>query len=186
MPDSQLLDTERIFYAVASGVGLLIAVWAMLHGSVRTGHIPGVLKPPPAGFNTPVIGAALMAFGAVGYLVAKYSQIDTIWTLIIAIVAGAAGWIGMTVLMAKWALHGPLNDPHEEMEELQGTVAVVTRAITVAALGEISYSFRGSPTTAPARSIDGQPVAAGTEVVIDTIFDGIADVELWSVVETRL
>lgn len=186
MSELHLLDTERILYAAVSGVGLLIAVWAMLHGSVRTGHAPGTLKPPPAGFNTPVVGAALMAFGAIGYLTAKYSQVDTIWTLVIAIAAGAAGWIGMTVLMAKWALRGPLNDPHEEMEELQGTVAVVTRAITLGALGEISYSFRGSPTIAPARSIDGQPVAAGTEVVIDTISDGIADVELWSVVEMRL
>lgn len=186
MPNPQLLDTERILYAVASGVGLLVAVWAMLHGSVRTSHTPGVLRPPPAGFNTPVIGAALLAFGAVGYLVAKYSRIDTVWTLLIALVAGATGWIGMTLLMAKWALRGPLNDPHEEMEEIQGTVAVVTRAISVGALGEISYSFRGSPTTAPARSIGGQPVAAGTEVIIDTVSDGVADVELWSVVETRL
>ncbi len=186
MPDSQLLDTERISYAAASGVGLLIAVWAMLHGSVRTSHTPGVLKPPPAGFNTPVVGAALMAFGAMGYLVAKYSQVDTIWTLVVAITAGVVGWISMTVLMAKWALRGPLNDPHEEMEELQGTVAVVTRAITVDALGEISYSFHGSPTTASARSIGGHPVAVGTEVVIDTIASGIADVELWSVVEMRL
>lgn len=183
---SELLDAERIFYAVASGVGLLIAVWAMLNGSVRTGRAPGELQPPPAGFNTPVVGAALLAFGAIGYLVAKYSQIDTIWTLVIAIAAGAAGWVGMTVLMARWALRGPLNDPHEEMEELQGTVAVVTSPITADALGEISYSFRGAPTTASARSIDGQPVATGTEVVIDTIANGIADVELWSVVETRL
>lgn len=186
MSELALLDTERILYAVVSGVGLLITVWVMLHGSVRTGHTPGTLRPPPAGFNTPVIGAALLAFGAAGYLVAKYSQLGTIWTVAIALIAGASGWVGMTVLMAKWALRGPLSDPHEELEELQGTIAVVTRPITTSALGQISYNFRGTPTTAQARSIDGQPVTAGTEVVIDMISDGIASVELWSVVETRL
>ena len=92
----------------------------------------------------------------------------------------------MTVLMAKWALRGSLNDPHEEIEELQGTVATVTQRITPTELGEISFSFRGSPTRTPARSINGDAVTAGTEVVIDKIENGVADVELWSIVEQRL
>lgn len=181
-----LQESEVIFYACISGVGLLVAVYAMLHGTVRNGHEPGALRPPVAGFNTPVIGAALLAFGAFGYLFTKYSHFDTIAVLAIAAVAAAAGWIGMTVLMARWALRGPLNDPHEEIEELQGTIATVTHAISPTELGEIAYSFRGSPTRARARSINGEAVAAGTEVVIDRIDDGIADVELWSVVEQRL
>jgi hypothetical protein len=40
--------------------------------------------------------------------------------------------------------------------------------------------------TAPAKSIDGNPVDVGTEVVIETITDGVASVELWSVVEQRI
>ncbi|HEV2642376.1 MAG TPA: hypothetical protein VGT98_06705, partial [Candidatus Elarobacter sp.] len=87
---------------------------------------------------------------------------------------------------AKWALRGPLNDPHEEIEELQGTVAVVTRAIGTDEPGEISYYFRGARLTAPARNINHGPVDAGTEVVIEKIENGIADVELWSVVEQRI
>lgn len=184
MPSS--LGAERIFYASASGIGLLVAVYAMLQGSVWTTRASGAIKPPPASFNTPVIGSALVAFGAVGYLLAKYSQVDTIWTLVLALLAGAAGWGGMTVLMARWALRGPLDDPNEELEELQGTIAIVTRPITSSAMGEIAYTFRGTPITAQAHSIDGQAVPAGTEVVIDMIADGIASVELWSVVETRL
>ena len=181
-----LHETTIVFYAIVFGVGLLVGVYAMLHGTVRPGHEPGAMRFPMAGFNTPVIGAALMAFGAVGYLFTKYSQLDTIAILVAALIAGAAGWIGMTVLMAKWALRGSLNDPHEEIEELQGTVATVTRAIRPSEPGEISYSFRGSPTRVAARSIGGDAVAAGTEVVIDRIENGIADVELWSVVEQRL
>ncbi len=177
---------EIVFYACASGVGLLVSVYAMLYGTVRRGHEPSAIRFPMAGFNTPVIGAALIAFGAVGYLVTKYSQFGTIAIFIAALAAAVAGWIGMTVLMAKWALRGSLNDPHEEIEELQGTVAMVTLAISPTALGEIAYSFRGSPTSIPARSIVGDAVTAGTEVVIDRIDNGVADVELWSIVERRL
>lgn len=179
-------ETVIVLYAVAFGVGLLIGVYAMLHGTVRAGGGPGNIRFPIAGFNTPVIGAALAGFGAAGYLLTKYSHIDTIAIVVIAIVAAAAGWIGMTILMAKWALRGSLNDPHEEIEELQGTVAMVTRAISPTELGEISYSFRGVPTRVAARSIAGDAVPVGTEVVIDHIENDIADVELWSVVEQRL
>ena len=181
-----LLDAERIFYAGAFGIGLLITVYAMLNGSVRMRQDPTAVKPPPAAFNTPVLGAACIAFGAVGYLLAKYSQLDTIPTLIIALAAASAGWVGITVLMAKWALKGPIVDPHEELEELQGTVATVTRDITQSAPGEIRYNFRGQFLNVPARSIDGASAPTGTEVVIERIENGLADVELWSVVEQRL
>lgn len=181
-----LHEAEIVFYACVSGVGLLVAVYAMLHGTVRKGHEPGAIEFPMAGFNTPVIGAALIAFGAVGYLATKYSQFDTIAILVASIAAAAAGWIGMTILMAKWAIRGSLNDPHEEIEELQGTVATVTRAISPTEPGEISYSFRGSPTQIAARCISGDVVPLGTEVVIDRIENGIAHVELWSIVEKRL
>jgi hypothetical protein len=183
---TSLHESEVVFYACVSGLGLLLAVYAMLHGTVRTGREPDVLKFPIAGFNTPVVGAALMAFGVVGYLTTKYSHFNTIAILVVSLAAAAAGWIGMTILMAKWALRGSLNDPHEEIEELQGTVATVTRAISPTEPGEISYSFRGTPTRIAARSIDGDAVPAGAEVVIDKINDGMADVELWSTVEQRL
>jgi hypothetical protein len=153
---------------------------------VRTGRTPGMIEPPHAAFNAPVVGAALVAFGAVGYPIAKYSHLGTIATLVIALVAGAAGWIGMGILMAKWALRGPLSDPHEDLEELQGTIATVTRAITPDEPGEISYSFRGEPLTAQARCITGEPVAVGAEVVIEKVENGMADVEPWATVEQRI
>jgi hypothetical protein len=181
-----LPEAEIVFYAGISGVGLLISVYAMLYGTVRKGRGPSAIKFPIAGFNTPVVGAALIAFGAAGYLMMKYSQFDTIAILIGSLAAAGAGWIGMTVLMSKWALRGSLNDPHEEIEELQGIVATVTRAISPTEPGEISYSFRGVPTRTAARNIAGDAVEAGTEVVIDRIENGVAEVELWSVVEKRL
>ena len=179
-------EAEIIFYACISGFGLLATVYAMLHGTVREGQEPGAIRLPIAGFNAPVIGSALIGFGAAGYLLTKYSHSDTIVVFVAALLAAAAGWTGVTVLMARWAMRGPLNDPHEELEELQGTVATVTATITPAEPGEITYSFRGVPARARARSLGGDTVPVGTEVVIDRIENGIADVELWSVVEQRL
>ena len=179
-------EAEIVFYACISGFGLLATVYAMLHGTVREGREPGAIRFPIAGFNAPVIGSALIAFGAAGYLLTKYYQFDTIVVFVIAAVAAAASWVAVTVLMARWAIRGPLNDPHEELEELQGTIATVTTPITPTEPGEIAYSFRGAPATARARSLSGEAVPAGTDVVIDRIEDGIADVELWSVVEQRL
>ena len=40
--------------------------------------------------------------------------------------------------------------------------------------------------TAQARCITGEPVAAGTEVVIEKVEQGMADVEPWSAVEQRI
>jgi hypothetical protein len=184
--DTSILDAERSFYAGAFGIGLLTSVYAMLNGTVRMKADPAAIQPPPAAFNAPVIGAAVTTFGAVGYLLAKYSHLDAIVSAIVAVLAAAAGWAGMAVLMAKWALRGPIVDPHEELEELQGTVATVTRPIAPDAPGEILYSFRGQLLHVPARNVGGEPVEAGTEVVIEKIENGVADVELWSVVEQRL
>lgn len=181
-----LFDAELIVYAAAFGIGLLVGVYAMLNGTVRAGHAPGMVEPPHAAFNAPVVGAALVGFGAVGYLIAKYSHLGTIPTVAIALAAAAAGWTGMGILMAKWALRGPLSDPHEELEELQGTIATVTRAITSDELGEISYTFRGVPLLARARCVTGEPVPAGAEVVIEKVEAGMADVEPWSTVEQRI
>jgi hypothetical protein len=38
----------------------------------------------------------------------------------------------------------------------------------------------------PARNIAREPIDVGTDVVIEKIENGVADVELWSVVEQRI
>lgn len=177
---------EHIIYAALFSLGLLISVYAMINGSVKQVHDPALMKAPPAALNLFVVGASVTVLGAVGYLFARYSQFDTIMVLASAVLGGALGWIGMTTLMAQWAFKGPLVDPHEDMEELQGTVAMVIQDITPEIPGEISYIFRGETLTAPAICISETPVSAGTEVIIDVIKDGLAEIEIWSIVEERI
>jgi hypothetical protein len=183
---TEIFDAGRTIYAALFGIGLLTGVYAMLNGSVRFGRDRSMIKTPSAALNAPVVGVGLMSLGAVGYGLTLYSHFDAIPTLLAAVLVAAAAWTGMTVLMSKWALNGPVIDPHEEMEELQGTIATVTRPIALGSVGEISYVFRGERLKVPARNIGGDVAGIGTEVVIEKIQDGVADVELWSVVEQRL
>lgn len=180
-----MLNLENALFIGVFLAGLLLAVFAMLHGVERTpAHRPST-TPPPA-FNTPVLAAFCIAFGATGYLLWKHSPLSATASIAIAIVAATAAWLGMTALMARWALRGPLMDPHAEAEQIQGTFAVVTRSITPDAPGEIRYALHDQNLVAPARDLSGGFVAEGTEVVIDAIVNGVAEVELWSVVEQRL
>jgi hypothetical protein len=93
----------------------------------------------------------------------------------------------MITLLAQWALRGLSNPlPANGGHDIQGQLAVVTRDITPAREGEISYDHLGKREQIPARSLGATPITTGSEVVIDRIEDGIAFVEEWAVVEQRL
>lgn len=172
----------KTVYLIAFGGGLAIAVYAMLHG-VEKNRDAGVTRPAPH-LNLPAFAAFLVAFGAVGYLLDRNSQLSTLMVSIFALVSGALGWIGMSTLMAKWALQ-PVSSAHDEAEEIQGQLAVVVDAIHGSA-GSIRYGHAGAFLNARAQSVDGGPLDSGTEVVIDRFENGIAIVENWAAVEKRL
>jgi hypothetical protein len=71
-------------------------------------------------------------------------------------------------------------------ESAQGLPARVTRPISPSARGEISFQTNGKRQVLLAESTDGIEIPADAEVVIDTIQNGVARVELWSAVEQRL
>jgi hypothetical protein len=162
--------------------GLALAVNAMLHGAERWRRKRS--QKPSAAFNPPTVAALAAGIGAGGYLLITRTSLNAWVVLIIALVIGAAAFTGMTVLMAKWALRNPA--PETEEEGINGQVAKVSREITPAEPGEITYFAWDRKHVVPARSIDGSFIPVGTEVVVDVVQDGVAQVELWSVVEQRL
>lgn len=172
------------FFTAAFIAGLVLAVFAMLRGvEKRTGD---EIKRPLAGLNLPVFGMALIAFGAVGYLVSRYSGLGFAARLLIAAASGGAAYAGMTLLLAKWALRAPLEDPHELQELIQGHIAVVVKEIGATTPGRIEYTLNGHHHSVEARSLSGQPIPVGTEVVIDQQQGDVAQVEPWASVEPRL
>ncbi|MBA3578643.1 MAG: hypothetical protein H0W42_01530 [Gemmatimonadaceae bacterium] len=178
------MPPELWLFTTAFVAGLVLAVFAMLRGvETRTGD---EIKRPLAGVNLPVFGMALIAFGAVGYLLSRYSSLGTGARTAIAALSGAAAYGGMTLLLAKWALQAPLEDPHELQELIQGHIAIVVQEIGSSTPGRIEYTLNGHHHSVQAVSLAGQPIPAGTEVVIDQQKGDVAHVEPWASVEPRL
>jgi len=167
-----------VFLAAFIG-GLVLAVLAMLHGVEHTRR--NRTRAPSPFFNLPAVAAFAIGFGAAGYPLASRTRLPVWAILLIAIATGALAISGMITLLAQWALRG--GSTASASEEIQGELAIVTRDITPSAPGEISYQQSGRELRVRAQALTSKPLAAGVEVVIDRIENGIAFVEEWSVVE---
>lgn len=174
---------EKVFYLLVFLVGLALAVHVMLHGVERWKRRRS--QKPSAVLNPPTVAALAMGVGASGYLLSSRTKLSVFPVLLISIVIGGAALAGMIVLMAKWALRGSIP-VHSDEDDINGQVATVTREITAENAGEIRWYAWGKEHVLPARAIGETEITAGTEVVIDVVENGVARVELWSVVEERL
>lgn len=156
----------------------------MLHG-VEKNRGAEVSRPAPY-LNLPALAALMVVFGAVGYLLVRNSGLSSLSTGLIAAGSGVAGWVGMSFLMAKWALRPPAPNAHDEAEKIQGQPALVLIPISSRGLGSIRYERNGEEHEAPARGLGERDLPRGTEVVIDRFDEGVAVVEDWASVEQRL
>ncbi len=175
---------SKIIYLIVFLAGLALAVHSMLHGVERWRRKRSG-KPSPV-LNPPTVAALLAGTGACGYLLVTRSSLGPVEVLLISGIVGAAALVGMITLMAKWALRAPASAILPEEEDVHGQIATVTRTITPAEPGEITYTAWGATRSVPAQGVDGSTIPEGTEVVIEFVEDGIARVELWSIVEQRL
>ena len=183
--------TAKVFFLATFVAGLGLAVYSMLHGVERSRkprktHVsrPPTQKRPSAFFNAPAGSAFGVVLGATGYILVTRTAAG-FWTILaITLVTAVAATAGMIVLMSKWAL--PYSGVESFDELIQGQLARVTRPISALGAGEISFDADGVHHTFAARSINGGDIPSDTEVVIDTVENGIARVEPWSEVEARL
>ena len=175
---------QKIIFLSTFVAGLALAVHSMLNGVERWRRKRS--DRPSAVFNPPAVAALATGIGASGYLLTTRTGLGTLQVLVLSAVIGTAAIGGMIVLMAKWALRSPTQLSSHDDEETNGQVATVVRAIAPGAAGEIEYFAWGRNHVLPAAAIDSSIIPEGTEVVIDSIENGIAQVELWSVVELRL
>ena len=139
-----------------------------------------------ARLGLPSIAAFATAFGAVGYLLTRYTEWSPPLRLVAALVAGGLAVASTVGLVAKWAIPGARREVVDERYLLQGHLARVTAAIERERPGQISYVVDGRTFSTRALGLDGMPARAGTDVVIERIENGCAYVEPWSVVERRL
>jgi hypothetical protein len=174
--------TLRFTYAALFLAGLVLGVIAMLVGIQKD-------RPPRTArslFNLATIGAFVTVVGAVGYPIARYSSLGAVAVTAIALAAGLAGWGLAVAMIAGWAVPSAARETEDERYALQGFVGHVTQPIGNGTPGEISYQLEGALHRARAKSLDGGPIEAGTEIAIERIEDGIAWVERWSTIERQL
>ena len=169
-------------------LGLVLAVFAMLHGvDRRSARLPfNVVVEPSATLNLPLLAAFAALFGAIGYLLSRYTALGVVPRLLIAAVAGAAAALGVLALIHRWAIPSARQDTVDERYLLQGHPARVTAAIGPDLPGSIVYEIDGIRHAVRAMSLDGSAVDVETDVVIERVEDGLAYVESWDRVEQRL
>jgi hypothetical protein len=172
----------RYLFVIVLIAGLVLGVISMLAGIDRKERRGNWVKYA----NLPTAGAAATLFGLIGYPMAKYSSLGAGAMVLIAGAVAIAGAIGMMVLIAGWAVPSARRDVEDERYALQGHFARVTRAIPAGARGEIAFEHEGARHVADALSLNGAPIAAGADVVIERVEDGVAYVELWSTIERQL
>lgn len=172
-----------IVFLIAFIASLVLAVIAMLHGVEHTR--PNRTRAPSPFFNLPSYAAFGFGFGVVGYPLATRTSLPAWAIVLIALIAGALTVSGMITLLARWALRGASSAQTHD-EEIQGQLAVVTRDIEPNGPGEISYESLGKRVRVPAIAITAKQLPVGSEVVIDRIENGVAQVEEWAVVEQRI
>lgn len=176
--------------------GLVLGVYAMLHGTERSvapmgapherqsEHNPAA--EPSALFNLASIAAFGVVFGLTGYLLDRHTEFTWGAALVVALLAGGAAYGLQSLLIARWAIPSARAGEMDPRFLLQGTLARVTQGAEAHQTGTLVYELDGHHGTLPVRSLDGDALPEGIEVVIDRVDDGVAFAEPWSVVERRL
>ncbi|MBI3792208.1 MAG: hypothetical protein HY275_15195 [Gemmatimonadetes bacterium] len=180
-----------VFYVLSLFAGFALGVRLMQAGVLREGPAERAREATApraqARLVSPIAAAMLATFGLVGGVLTRLS----VWGpglrfLVSFLAAGAA--LALAALVRRWALDpdAPASTDEDPRYVVQGLPALVTRAIEAARSGEITWRRDGRTEVTPARTIDGADLAAGTEVVIERLENGVAWVESWRRVEARL
>jgi hypothetical protein len=165
-------------------VGLIAAVRVMLYGVERQ-RAAGDDQPRSFSASPALIATFCFVAGIVGYACMRFA-VGVTATWVAAVGVGAVVTFGASQIIAAWWTVVPEHDVDDERYVLQGSLGRVVAAIGANAAGEISLESSGHKKVLPARGIDDQSMAVGTEVVIERIEDGVAFVEDWETVEKRL
>ncbi len=173
----------RLTFVCAFLIGLVLAVFAMLHGVERPARRPGRRR---FALDIPTVAAFATVFGATGYPLTRYTALSPVAVLSIAGAVGLAGVALALTLVAGWAIPAAKAEVVDERYILQGCIARVLRVTGDGTEGVIAFENGGREETSDARGLDGAVLQVGTEVAIERVENGIAYVEPWLQVEARL
>ena len=122
----------------------------------------------------------LLIFGVLGYLLRNFGALPTVVTLLLALVVGLVCSGATSLLLARLFLLETPRSLTRESSRMEGRLAEVSIAVRAGGIGEVIYQGEtGGRHSVGARSSDGEPIPAGTQVVILDYEDGIARVQPW-------
>ncbi len=186
----------------ALSLGLVLGVIAMLVGVEKRQRSSGSRVVDPATlsretmmgasseisarFHLPIVAPFGTVFGAVGYILTRYSSLGPGVRILVSALAGAAAAAGVVILIARWAVPSARRDIPDERYLWQGLPATVISPIHAETPGRISVEVDGTRHAVLAVSLYGEPIDLDADVVIERIEGGIAFVEPWAAVERRL
>lgn len=130
----------------------------------------------------------LLVFGVLGYLLHNTPGAQIIVTLLVAALVGSLAAIAVNAALARIFITSQAGELSADSSRLEGKLATVSLAIRAQGIGEVVYTGEaGARHSLGARSADGQPIAAGDQVVIIAAEDGVATVQPWDrfIAETR-
>jgi hypothetical protein len=165
-------------------VGLIAAVRVMLYGVERP-RADGDTSPRSFSASPALLATFCFVSGIVGYSSMRFG-LRPVSTWIAALAVGLLATYAASRVIASWWTVVPEHDVDDERYVLQGSLGRVVAAIGGDTAGQISLESSGHQQVLPARAVDDQAMAVGTEVVIERIEDGVAYVEDWATVEKRL
>jgi hypothetical protein len=125
----------------------------------------GVEKDGISPFNAMTISAFLTWFGGSGVLLHYYLLIPALPDDLISTLSGIIG--GGIVFWGMGKLYTIGDQPMDpSLSDKAGNMAKVSAGIPANGVGEVSYDRDGSPFVSAARSVDGEEIAKGVQVVI--------------------
>jgi hypothetical protein len=182
---SSVLSHSRVTFTPFDPIllgGLVLGVRELARGVERTANGTTTIA-----FLPIMLAAAGTLAGLTGAVTARaIAGGPPAWLL--ALVAGVAGAFAARAVVQQAAAMPVEDHEYDPRFALQGVPARVVSAIPGGdGIGQIEVADPDFPTQRyAARGLDGQALPAGVEVGVERIEDGVAYVEAWSVIETRL
>jgi membrane protein implicated in regulation of membrane protease activity len=128
----------------------------------------------------------MSAFGLTGYLFTRLTSLSWWIALVVAALVASVAVTTAILLVKRWAVPNALREVPDVRFVLQGQLATVTQQIPFNGEGEVAYQIDDRRFTTRAQTLDGSPVDAGVDVVIERVEAGVVFVEDWARVEQRL
>lgn len=146
------------------------------HAGAHGGDLASHISP----FNLSSISAFVTWFGGAGWLLTRYSSFTALLVLLIASVAGTVGGGIVFVTLSRYVFPR-LTVMRPQDYEVKGVVGRLASPIRAGeeGTGEVVYTLAGARRVDGARSVTGEALEQGTEVVILRVEKGIAYVQRW-------